>query len=117
MLGRGMTDAPVLSVQRLVKHFPISRGLIFAKTVGQVRAVDDVSFDIARGETLALVGESGCGKSTTGRLILRLMEPTSGSVRLQGPRHRAAGQAGDAAACVGTCSASSRTRMRRSIRA
>jgi oligopeptide transport system ATP-binding protein len=79
-----MSDVPVLSVRRLVKHFPVSRGLIFAKTVGHVRAVDDVSFDIARGETLALVGESGCGKSTTGRLILRLIDPTSGSVKFKG---------------------------------
>jgi oligopeptide/dipeptide ABC transporter ATP-binding protein len=79
-----MSDAPVLKVDRLVKHFPIKRGFITAKTVGHVRAVDDVSFDIARGETLALVGESGCGKSTTGRLILRLIEPTSGSVTFQG---------------------------------
>ena len=79
-----MTDAPVLSVRRLVKHFPISRGLIFGRTVGQIRAVDDVSFDVARGETLALVGESGCGKSTTGRLILRLLDPTSGSVHFKG---------------------------------
>ena len=79
-----MTDAPVLSVRRLVKHFPISRGLIFGRTVGQIRAVDDVSFDVARGETLALVGESGCGKSTTGRLVLRLLDPTSGSVHFKG---------------------------------
>jgi oligopeptide/dipeptide ABC transporter ATP-binding protein len=79
-----MTDAPVLSVRRLVKHFPIGRGLIFGRTVGQVRAVDDVSFDVARSETLALVGESGCGKSTTGRLILRLLDPTRGSVHFKG---------------------------------
>ena len=79
-----MTDEPVLKVDRLVKHFPIRRGFITSKTVGHVRAVDDVSFEVARGETLALVGESGCGKSTTGRLILRLIDPTSGSVTFQG---------------------------------
>jgi oligopeptide/dipeptide ABC transporter ATP-binding protein len=67
-----------------VKHFPVSRGLIRRRVIGMVRAVEDVSFDIARGETLALVGESGCGKSTTGRLVLRLMDPTAGSVRFKG---------------------------------
>ena len=78
------SDVPVLQVDGLVKHFAVSRGLIRRKMVGLVRAVEDVSFEIARGETLALVGESGCGKSTTGRLILRLMDPTSGSVRFKG---------------------------------
>ena len=76
--------SPVLSVRGLVKHFPVQRGVVISRTVGQVRAVDDVSFDIARGETLALVGESGCGKSTTGRLVLRLIAPTGGSVQFQG---------------------------------
>ena len=76
--------APVLQVDRLTKHFPVSRGLIRRKMIGMVRAVEGVSFDIARGETLALVGESGCGKSTTGRLVLRLMDPTAGSVRFKG---------------------------------
>jgi oligopeptide transport system ATP-binding protein len=77
-------DETVLSVQGLVKHFPIRRGVIMSRTVGTVRAVDEVSFDIARGETLALVGESGCGKSTTGRMILRLMPPSAGSIRFKG---------------------------------
>jgi oligopeptide/dipeptide ABC transporter ATP-binding protein len=73
----------LLSVRDLKKYFPIKRG-VFGREAGQVRAVDGVSFDVAEGETLALVGESGCGKSTTGRAILRLIEPTSGSVRYGG---------------------------------
>ena len=73
------TPAPLLAVRDLTKHFPIKRG-VFGRVSGQVRAVDGVSFDVGEGETLALVGESGCGKSTTGRAILRLTEPTSGSV-------------------------------------
>ena len=77
-------QGPVLEVRGLVKHFPVSRGVVRRKLVGLVRAVEDVSFEIARGETLALVGESGCGKSTTGRLVLRLMDPTAGSVRFKG---------------------------------
>jgi len=75
-----MTDNNVLlRVENLVKHFPINRG-IFQKQVGAVRAVDGVSFDVKRGETLGLVGESGCGKSTTGRAILQLYRPTSGNI-------------------------------------
>lgn len=69
----------LLKVQNLKKHYPISQGLL-GKTTGHVKAVDDVSFDIFSGETLGLVGESGCGKTTTGRAILRLIEPTSGNV-------------------------------------
>jgi ABC-type oligopeptide transport system ATPase subunit len=79
-----MSELPVLQVDGLVKHFQLSRGIILRRRVGLVRAVEDVSFEIARGETLALVGESGCGKSTTGRLVLRLMDPTAGSVRFKG---------------------------------
>ncbi len=75
--------APLLAVHDLVKHFPIRHG-VFGRVTGQVRAVDGVSFDVAPGETLALVGESGCGKSTTGRAVLRLIEPTSGSVTFDG---------------------------------
>jgi len=76
-------SAPLLEVSGLTKHFPIRRGL-FGRVSGQVRAVDGVSFEVRRGETLGLVGESGCGKTTTGRAILRLIEPTSGSVRFDG---------------------------------
>ncbi len=74
----------LLSVKDLKKHFPISSGIIFQRQVGAVKAVDGVSFDVYRGETLGVVGESGCGKSTTGRTILQLYKPTSGSVVFEG---------------------------------
>ncbi|MEQ1758640.1 MAG: dipeptide ABC transporter ATP-binding protein [Vicinamibacterales bacterium] len=74
---------PLLTVTNLTKHFPIRKGF-FSRTVGHVRAVDGVSFSVHRGETLGLVGESGCGKTTTGRCILRLIEPTSGTVTFDG---------------------------------
>src|SRR3981189_2205048 len=73
----------LLRVKDLVKHFPVKSGLL-SRTVERVHAVDGVSFDIGRGETLGLVGESGCGKSTTGRCILRLIEPTSGEGWFEG---------------------------------
>jgi len=73
----------LLQVENLVKHFPISKGIFFRKQVGAVQAVSDISFHINRGETLGLVGESGCGKSTTARCLLRLLEPTSGRVLYQ----------------------------------
>jgi oligopeptide transport system ATP-binding protein len=74
---------PLLSVSHLVKNFPVTGGLL-GREVATVHAVDDVSFELARGETLGLVGESGCGKSTVGRCLLRLIEPTSGEVRFEG---------------------------------
>jgi len=75
----------LLEVRNLVKHFPVRKG-VFGRVTGQVHAVDDVSFSIASGETLGLVGESGCGKSTTGKAVLKLVEPTSGSIDWRGRR-------------------------------
>ena len=73
-------ETPLIRVENLTKHFPITRGIIVQKQVGAVQAVDNISFDILKGETLGLVGESGCGKSTTGRTLLQLHKPTSGKV-------------------------------------
>ncbi len=78
------SDEPLVEVRDLVKHFPISRGVLIKRKVGAVQAVDGVSFDVKRGETLGIVGETGCGKSTTARLIMRLLEPTSGEIRFEG---------------------------------
>ncbi len=78
------TAEPLIEVRNLVKHFPITSGIIFQRKIGAVQAVDDISFNVYRGETLGIVGETGCGKSTTARLIVRLLEPTSGAVCFEG---------------------------------
>jgi oligopeptide transport system ATP-binding protein len=78
------SDNILLKVEKLVKYFPITRGIIVQREVGAVHAVDDISFDVRCGETVGLVGESGCGKSTTGRTILQLYKPTSGHVYFEG---------------------------------
>jgi oligopeptide transport system ATP-binding protein len=78
-----MAETPLLEVKHLKKHFPIKGG-VFSKTIGYVYAVDDINFTLGKGETLGLVGESGCGKSTTGRTILRLIEPTDGMISFEG---------------------------------
>jgi len=78
-----MAETPLLEVKHLKKHFPIKGG-VFSKTIGYVYAVDDINFTLEKGETLGLVGESGCGKSTTGRTILRLIEPTDGAIYFEG---------------------------------
>jgi peptide/nickel transport system ATP-binding protein/oligopeptide transport system ATP-binding protein len=75
---------PLIEARDLVKHFPITRGIIIQRQVGAVQAVDGVSFEVRRGETLGIVGESGCGKSTTARLVTRLLDPTSGEVHFEG---------------------------------
>jgi peptide/nickel transport system ATP-binding protein/oligopeptide transport system ATP-binding protein len=75
---------PLVEVRDLVKHFPITRGIVLQRRIGAVKAVDDVSFDVRRGETLGIVGETGCGKTTTARLIMRLLDASSGEVRFEG---------------------------------
>ena len=83
----------LLEVENLAKHYPMRRGVVVQRTVGNVRAVDGIGFTLARGETLALVGESGCGKSTTARLVLRLIVPTAGRVTFEGQDISALGSA------------------------
>jgi oligopeptide/dipeptide ABC transporter ATP-binding protein len=82
--GRAIAPEPLICVEDLVKHFAVTRGLLVTRTTGQVKAVDGISFTIGRQETLGLVGESGCGKTTTSRLLLRLERPTAGRVLLDG---------------------------------
>ncbi len=78
-----MTD-PLLVVQNLKKYFPVTKGILLKKEIGSVKAVDDVSFSVARGETLGIVGESGCGKSTLARCVMRLLDPTAGTIVFDG---------------------------------
>jgi oligopeptide transport system ATP-binding protein len=82
--GNGKSADTLVSIKDLKMYFPITQGIIFQKKVGDIKAVDGLSFDIKRGETLGLVGESGCGKSTTGRAILQLYRPTAGAVEFEG---------------------------------
>jgi oligopeptide/dipeptide ABC transporter ATP-binding protein len=74
----------LLEMREVVKHFPITQGIVFQRQIGAVQAVDGVSLSVQQGETLGLVGESGCGKSTTARVIMRLLEPTSGTIEFEG---------------------------------
>jgi oligopeptide/dipeptide ABC transporter ATP-binding protein len=83
-VARSRGREPLVEVRNLVKHFPITRGVLLRRQIGTVQAVDGVSFDVKRGETLGIVGETGCGKSTTARLIMRLLDATAGEVRFDG---------------------------------
>ena len=83
-LARADGADPLVQVRDLVKHFPITRGILIQRKIGLVRAVDGVSFDVKHGETLGIVGETGCGKSTTARLVMRLLDASSGVVRFDG---------------------------------
>ncbi|UQA93289.1 ABC transporter ATP-binding protein [Streptomyces halobius] len=82
--ARAVTGEPVLQIRDLVKHYPLTRGIVFRKQIGAVKAVDGVSFDLHKGETLGIVGESGCGKSTVAKMLVGLERPTSGQIRYQG---------------------------------
>lgn len=104
---------PILEVRDLVKHYPLTQGILFRKQVGAVKAVDGVSFALSQGETLGIVGESGCGKSTVARMLVNLEAPTAGSIRYKGrtsPRCPGA----RSRPCAGTSRWSSRTRTPRS---
>ncbi|GAA2050454.1 dipeptide ABC transporter ATP-binding protein [Streptomyces cheonanensis] len=84
-LGKSAGDRePILEVRNLVKHFPLTQGILFKKQIGAVKAVDDISFSLYRGETLGIVGESGCGKSTVAKLLMNLETPTSGEIFYKG---------------------------------
>ena len=106
--------SPLIEIRNLTKVFPLGESMFGARAKGEVRAVDDVSLDIHAGETLGLVGESGSGKSTLGRLVLRLIEPTSGSVHFEG-RDLLAPVIARCAVCAAICRSSFRIRSDRSI--
>ena len=94
--------SPLLEVRDLKKHFPVHKG-VFSRVSGHVYAVDGVSFHIDRGETLGLVGESGCGKSTVGRTLLKLLEPTEGKILVNGDDITASRRGADAAVPARRC--------------
>ena len=112
------THAPtLLEVKGLQKHFPVTEGIVARRRVGEVRAVDGIDFTRRRGETLGLVGESGCGKTTTGRCILRLEKPTAGEILFDGVDIATLERTSSCGRCGAASRSSSRTRTARSTRA
>ena len=107
----------IVSVEHLEQHFPVKEGVVFDREVGRVHAVDDVSFELAEGETLGLVGESGCGKTTLARTLMRLLEPTAGKIEFDGRDITHSLRSASCARCAESCRWSSRTRSPRSTRA
>ena len=102
-MNAGEPASPLLEVRGLAMHFPVSEGIVLSRKIGDVKAVDGVDFTINRGETLGLVGESGCGKTTTGRCILRLERPTAGRDPVRRPRHQPPRTARRWSRCGGAC--------------
>ena len=82
-----LSSDTILEVRNLVRYFPVTKGFLFKRRIGAVRAVDDISFTIRKGETVGLVGESGSGKSTTANMVMRLIDITSGSIFFEGTEH------------------------------
>ena len=115
--GRRRGEVPLVEVEHLKLFFPIKQGILVDREVARVHAVNDVTFSIAEGETLGLVGESGCGKTTMSRAIMRLLDATDGAIRFRGDDITHAPAQADASRCAARCRWSSRTRSRRSTRA
>ena len=93
----------LIEVEHLTKRFPVASGVFTPQRIGEVHAVEDVTLSVRRGETLGIVGESGCGKSTTARLMLKLLEPTAGTIRFDGPRHHEPQPAARCGPCGARC--------------
>ena len=106
-------DQLLVGVEHIKQYFPIKSGILVDRTVGHVHAVDDVTFELREGETLGLVGESGCGKTTLARTIMRLLEPTEGTISFRGTGHHARAASASCGRCGARCRWSSRTRSRR----